>query len=366
MSEHLKPWKIDLDRYPGETLSRVADICGAILSVLNGLENAMRQFHPPILPKIQQAIQPFERRLKKARLRFEPVVSAAGGDVLCDQLLKAADAALRCLDTFLGADQPQTAIGQVMKAMRQHYRAQACLYPLIDGLKPVGRYFLELPVRERLMDFAPALQNEASTGVFLDQGDESMGDYCFYIPETYDGTGDWPLVVALHGGSGRGKDMLWLWLREARSRRFLLVAPSSAGRTWSFEDSSDADRILAIIDSLSGQWRVDRSRILLTGFSDGAIYTLTCGLQQHAPYSALAPISGVLHPIDLAFAARKRIYLVHGELDWMFSIHHAHRSFARLRQAGAEIEFHAIPDLSHTYPREQNASILTWFDPALK
>jgi len=120
-----------------------------------------------------------------------------------------------------------------------------------------------------------------------------------------------------------------------------------------------------MLDTLSSRWRVDRDRMLLTGFSDGAIYALTCGLMEGSPFSALAPISGVLHPVDLSLANRKKIYLVHGALDWMFSIQLAHHSHARLKQAGAEIEFHEIQNLSHTYPREENASILSWFDPSL-
>ena len=40
-------------------------------------------------------------------------------------------------------------------------------------------------------------------------------------------------VVALHGGSGSGRDFLWTWLREARGRRFLLAAPTAQGPTWS-------------------------------------------------------------------------------------------------------------------------------------
>lgn len=365
MDTHLEPWKIDLDRYPPDFLDGLSDFCGAILAALSGLESAMRQFHPPNLPRIQAALLPFAQRLKTARDGFEKINSSTGADRVSDQLLKVSDTALRSLDYFLGAAEPQTAMGQIMKAMRQHYRAQEFLYPLIEGLKPVGRYFLETAVRERLAGYQARAHNSSDVGLFQFQGTENSGGYSFYVPETYDGNGSWPLVIALHGGSGSGRDFIWLWLREARSRRFLLAAPSSAGRTWSFDNPVDARAILAMIETLSEKWRVDRTKILLTGCSDGAIYTLTCGIQKNAPYTALAPISGVLHPIDLSFAAYKKIYLVHGTLDWMFSIQYAHHSFERLKAAGAEIKFREITNLSHTYPREENDAILTWFDPTL-
>jgi phospholipase/carboxylesterase len=66
-------------------------------------------------------------------------------------------------------------------------------------------------------------------------------------------------------------------------------------------------------------WRVDPERILLTGLSDGATYTLLHGLRKESPYTVLAPISGVLHPTNLVNgnverAKGRRIYLVHGVL----------------------------------------------------
>jgi phospholipase/carboxylesterase len=115
---------------------------------------------------------------------------------------------------------------------------------------------------------------------------------------------------------------------------------------------------------------VDRARILLTGLSDGATYTLLAGLAEGAPYTALAPVSGVLHPDNFANgnlerAAGRRIYLVHGALDWMFPASLAREARDVLAKHGAEVVYREIEDLSHTYPREENAAILEWFDPGM-
>jgi len=52
-------------------------------------------------------------------------------------------------------------------------------------------------------------------------------------------------------------------------------------------------------------------------------------------------------------------------LDWMFPVQTAREAAALLERAGADLCYREIPDLSHTYPREENARILEWFDPAL-
>ncbi len=363
MKTHLSPWTVDLSSYPHTDRDHVIGFCGTLLSVVFGLESVWRQFHPPRLPAIQQALEPFADRLETGRRVFEDAATGFTDNRISGQLLKAAQRTGRCLDYIsdIDADRPQTVIMSMLKAMRQHCRAQENLYPLISALKPVGRYFLEEPVRPRVDDFEPSWQLQDDIGLFLDDD----GGHCLYVPETYDVQNDWPLVVALHGGGGSGRDFVWAWLREARSRGFLLLAPGAAGRTWSFGELTDATAISKQIDTITERWRVDRRRMLLTGISDGAIYTLTWGLNKTSPFSALAPVSGVLHPADLSSARGKRIYLVHGALDWMFPVSFARQAHAVLQQAGTDIVYREIADLSHTYPREENAAILSWFDPSL-
>src|SRR5438093_1268949 len=175
-----------------------------------------------------------------------------------------------------------------------------------------------------------------------------------------------PLVVALHGGHGHGRDFLWSWLREARARDTLVLAPTSVQRTWSLMGADvDAPRILQMVESVAARYPVDRARVLLTGMSDGGTYAFLCGLRESAPFTHLAPACGVLHPALLATDALARardlpIYLVHGERDWMFPVATARMTRDVLTTVGARIVYREIDDLSHTYPRDENPKILEW------
>ncbi len=202
------------------------------------------------------------------------------------------------------------------------------------------------------------------------------GGFSLYVPESIAEGEPRPLIVALHGGSGHGADFLWTWLREARSRRCLLLSPTSQGGTWSLDSSAngspgpDAAALRMMVEFVRERWPIDPEHVLLTGLSDGGTYTLLAGLQPDMPFTALAPISGVLHPANLGNgnlkrAAGVRIYLVHGALDWMFPVEIARMARDELAKAGADLTFREIEDLSHTYPREENARILAWLDPAL-
>ncbi len=149
------------------------------------------------------------------------------------------------------------------------------------------------------------------------------------------------------------------------------MAPTSLGRTWSLMGADiDAEPLFRMVEEVVATWPVDRARILLTGFSDGATYSLMVGLREDAPFTALAPISGILHPRgawrgNLKRARGCRIYLVHGALDWMFPVGFAQVGRDVLTEHGADLVYREIEDLSHAYPREENDAILRWFDPSL-
>jgi phospholipase/carboxylesterase len=253
--------------------------------------------------------------------------------------------------------------------MHLHARAQARLYPLRTVLSPVSAFFAETFRHDELERLEPTSGAKAEVGLFRSGETGERGGFDLYVPECYDGREPWPLIVALHGGSGNGADFLWIWLREARSRRCLLLAPTSRGSTWSLQAPEiDGHSLRGATEWVASRWRVDRNRVLLTGLSDGATMSLLVGLGVEAPFSHLAPIAGVLHPLNftsgnLDRAQGRPIRLVHGALDWMFPIALAREAARVLENAGAELAYHEIADLSHTYPREENARLIEWLDP---
>jgi len=144
------------------------------------------------------------------------------------------------------------------------------------------------------------------------------------------------------------------------------LAPTSQATTWSMMGQDhDGPALDSMLDYVGSRWNVDADCRLLTGLSDGGTYALLHGLAEASRFTALAPVAGVLHPDNFANgnlerAAGRRIRWIHGALDWMFPVELAREGASALRDARAEIEWIEIPDLSHTYPREQNASILEW------
>ena len=214
----------------------------------------------------------------------------------------------------------------------------------------------------------PAKEN---TGIIHDHNEPgSRGGFSLYVPEYYTPDRAWPLVMALHGGSGNGRGFLWSWLRDARSFGAILVAPTATGgaskTTWALMgEDTDTPNLARILDLVRARWNVDPTKMLLTGMSDGGTFCYVSGLESASPFTHLAPVASTFHPLmaEMADAERLRglpVYLVHGRLDWMFPVQVARQTHELLSAAGADVTYREIDDLSHCYPREINAEILNW------
>jgi phospholipase/carboxylesterase len=357
-----------IDPLFGKALARTGQ---ALIVGLAALEGAFRRLHPPDFGKIRPQLAPVREELDAALSGLRALDAPEALDAFRAELVASAEQARDALAGLVDPPPAAQAAPRALLSMHQHARAQALLYPLRHALAPVSAFFAE-PFRHDALDSLESEKGvDAKVGLFRGGEEDARGGFDLYVPESWDGVEVLALIVALHGGSGKGADFLWTWLREARSRRCLLLAPTSRGSTWSLNAPEiDGRSLREMVEWMSSDWAVDRERILLTGLSDGATMTLLVGLAEDVPFTHLAPISGVLHPLNFAIgnldrARGKKILLVHGALDWMFPVSLAQEAARVLEDAGAELVYHEVADLSHTYPREENGRIIEWLDPAL-
>ena len=340
---------------------------------IEALGGAFRHLDRGSMWELQSQLRPLQERLEAALEDLREAPLPERFVPIRDQLGGGAEAALEALSAFTRPVPRAERSGNVLLGMRGIAHAQELLYPVRSLHPALGGLYAEPAVRDDLAAL-DAHSSDPGTGIQRsgsDDGPDARGEFHLYVPESLDGTEARPLVVALHGGMGHGRDFLWTWLREARSRRFLLLAPTSVGPTWALMGpDADRQRLLRSVEFVRERCNVDGDRILLTGLSDGATYGLSTFLSGETPFTAMAAVAGVLHPKNIEDGAivgakGKRISITHGTKDWMFPVQLAQAAQQALREAGAEVRYHEIADLAHAYPREENAAILEWFDPSL-
>jgi len=366
----------------GQVLEATTALLAPLLNALDSLQFAGRHLHPPVLDTLVTHVEPLLEPLTTAQKRFQQIDWPEHLTEFSARLNDSTDAATRSIEGLMASNSSENPVMAAYRALRHATHSRAELYPLASILPPLSRFFVAPEARENSeliarIDSANEImsgadpERSAPVGVMHLQNERNTRGGCsVYIPEYYDGQ-SMPLVVALHGGSGHGADFLWSWLTAARSAGAIVLSPTSTGTTWSIgEPEVDHNHLSGLVERVSQQWNVDPERILLTGMSDGGTFTLLSGLQSDSFATHLAPVSGTFHPFLMQVAEPGRIkdlpvYLVHGALDWMFPVDSARLAYQTLKNAGVNIRYSELPDLSHTYPVEENWKILQWLMPEL-
>jgi phospholipase/carboxylesterase len=357
---------------PDELQEALVGLIPLVLGALDRLETITRHMHPPHLPELVASLDSDDAALTAALGRVRAAPWPEELTPFRDQIAQAAESVLRTHTGLRQANGSRTGTIGAYRATRQQYRAIEALYPLASALPSVSRFFIEPARRDDAALLARRLdaarRPAPDTGVYHFNNDTgSRGGFSVYVPEWLSRDTPVPVVFALHGGSGHGRVFLWSWLREARSRGVIVVAPTATGDTWSLmEPAVDTVHLSRVLTYVRDHWAVDPRKMLLSGMSDGGTFTLLSGLDSESPFTHLAPVAASFHPLLVTMTEPERIrglpiYLVHGGLDWMFPIETGRTANQALTMAGANVVFREIADLSHTYPRDENGPILDWF-----
>src|SRR5207248_40726 len=243
----------------------VDDIIAVLPPLLQSLEALgfiARHLNPPDFDRIMEAAGAPDQALQAVRPRLVDWPEPFAG--IQDSLQAAADGALAAFAGLRAVQHGNGDLVAVFRALRHAPRAQEALYPLAAKLPPVSSFFVHPDLREDAGITARLAQraNENTGIVHVHNEPGSRGGFSVYVPEYYTADREWPLVMALHGGSGNGRNFLWSWLRDARSLGAILVAPTATGNTWALMgEDADTPNLARILDSVRRRWNIDESKL---------------------------------------------------------------------------------------------------------
>ena len=244
------------------------------------------------------------------------------------------------------------------------------IYPLASHFSVIHKFFLDQrkqDIPKRIVERSQDDQDLPGGIHHIENDRKQRGGFSIYVPEAIDRNASYPVIFALHGGSGHGSSMLWSWLRTVRTEEVVLVTPTSLNETWALNDpQQDAQNLQRILDAIRRIVKVDENSIMLTGMSDGGTFTYVLGFGDASPFTHLAPYSSFFDPSLIQFVSRERLLglpvcITHGVHDTMFPVDMARTASKVLADAGANVVYHEIPDLAHTYPMDLNPTLVDWF-----
>jgi predicted peptidase len=207
----------------------------------------------------------------------------------------------------------------------------------------------------------PPVQQEK---LFEKEGKVKMG-YLLFLPQTYDKTDQkWPLILFLHGGGETGTELAKVKIHgppkiveTKKDFPFIVVSPQSPGRGWS------AESLGALLDEVVSKYKVDQSRIYLTGLSMGGGGTWALAAAAPERFAAIVPICGRGNPANVQRLKNLPIWVFHGAKDKTVPLTLSETMVNALKEAGAkEVKFTVYPEAGHdswtvTY---NNPELYTW------
>lgn len=103
-----------------------------------------------------------------------------------------------------------------------------------------------------------------------------------------------PLIIACHGYNQDAPYLQSLAKFEsvADTAGFVVVYANGLNKSWDISGDTDVKFMQAIIDEMYARYGIDRSRVYLTGFSMGGMFTYHCANRMADKIAAFAPVSG--------------------------------------------------------------------------
>lgn len=160
-----------------------------------------------------------------------------------------------------------------------------------------------------------------------------------------------PVILFLHGSLGNFQGYLWVWKRFADANGFAIVAPSHGVGEW--RDDRGLEEIRTALEFCQNEPGFDGSRIYLAGVSNGGAGITHAIPHLPGAFAGIVYLSPVIDPAKIAApgfvdALRgARILVITGAIDNRVPTNYITSGVETLKQEGAEVTFHVIPDEDH-------------------
>jgi predicted peptidase len=184
-----------------------------------------------------------------------------------------------------------------------------------------------------------------------------------FLPKAYAASADekFPLIIFLHGSGERGDDLAKVKVHGPPkivdtdpNFPFIVVSPQAPeGERW------EIAKLDALLAEVRKTYRIDESRIYLTGLSMGGFGTWDWAIARPGLFAAIAPVCGRSDVSRAAALKDMSVWAFHGDNDPAVDMSGSFDMVAAVRKAGGNPRLTIYPDTGH------DSWTRTYADPAL-
>jgi predicted peptidase len=184
--------------------------------------------------------------------------------------------------------------------------------------------------------------------------DNLNSKFWLYLPKRYEKIEKGiPLIIFLHGSSKRGSDLERVKengippLLDARPDWDFAVASPQAGYKYRWQRCWRPDDIKLLLEHLLASYRIDSSRVYITGLSMGGYGTWACAAAHPQLFAAAIPICGG-GDVDWAHQyGQLPIWAFHGDADPVVSVRRAQEMVTAINALGGRAKLTTYPNVEH-------------------
>lgn len=189
------------------------------------------------------------------------------------------------------------------------------------------------------------------------QGADGDRKYGLFVPHTYQGDKEAPLILFLHGAGERGDDgsapvkqgigNAIKFKGNEKNFPFFVIFPQCRQKSSWKADSPDAQEALAILDGIMKEYKIDPKRIYLTGLSMGGYGTWSLAAAYPDKWAAIVPICGGGDPATADKIKHIPCWCFHGDLDKAVVVGKSREMIDALKKAGGMPRYTEYPYVGH-------------------
>ena len=177
--------------------------------------------------------------------------------------------------------------------------------------------------------------------------------YAFYAPDSVKPDVRAPILVAIHGSTGSGRNILERWTDIADKHGVLLAGPDATDNSRWASPQDGPQFLKDVVDDVSSRYAIDGRRIYLFGHSAGANFALQMAVLESEFFAAAAIHAGAVSSdyFSIFDAATRRIPLAIyiGTRDQFYPIQVVRAVSEALKKRDFPLVYVEIPDHDHNY-----------------
>ncbi|GAA6397570.1 discoidin domain-containing protein [Solibaculum mannosilyticum] len=221
--------------------------------------------------------------------------------------------------------------------------------------------------------YGPAtVQDTFQKRVYSDVQYEHDMPYRLYVPQNYDPTKSYPVVLFLHGAGERGTDnesilkanegaTVWAEPENQQRNECFVIAPQCpVNEQWVDTDwgkgsydmdnvpiSDEMEMVLDIVAQVKSQYNIDSTRMYSTGISMGGYGTWYLNTMFPDMFAAMVPICGAGDPSKAGDLGDKPIWVFHGDSDPTVPVSGSRDMVNALKALNANVTYTEYPGVGH-------------------